>query len=164
MCPDRRPCSRKEGKGKRYYADDTGSIYGTFGNQRSTHRWKNYRRLPNCHSDYPQVDGILVSRLVCSAFHGAPKRGHQCHHLNGNIFDNRPENLIWLSKARHRLYDNRLKALKQRLEIDISVFNRRDFIRFARMSESSFQSMLATFTHVPGDQQIAREMSQHMES
>lgn len=37
-----------------------------------------------------------VNRLVCSAFHGAPDRKSlHARHLNGDSFDNRPENLRW---------------------------------------------------------------------
>ena len=33
---------------------------------------------------------------------------YDCHHLNGITTDNRPENLIWLSKAEHQRFDNAL--------------------------------------------------------
>jgi hypothetical protein len=140
------PCSRKVGKGRQYLADNQGNIFDVFGRQRAWAVWRNYHRKPNCHSHYPQVDNIAVSRLVCSAFHGEPKHGQQCHHLNGNIFDNRPDNLIWLFVSRHHHYDRRLKALKTLIS-NVSIFSRRDFIRFARMSEVSFSAMLAKFSH-----------------
>lgn len=41
----------------------------------------------------------LVARLVASAFLGAPKDGMTVNHKNGDYFDNRPDNLEWVTKA-----------------------------------------------------------------
>lgn len=44
-------------------------------------------------------DGTLRTRdvhpLICEAFHGKRPEGFDCSHINGNKFDNRPENLRW---------------------------------------------------------------------
>ena len=47
-----------------------------------------------------------VHRLICIAFHGKPKVGHTASHLDGDGFNNRPENLIWES-----LSDNNKRKL-----------------------------------------------------
>ncbi len=49
-----------------------------------------------------------VHRLVCLAFHGAPKEGDTASHLDGNRENNRPENLIWesISKNHRRKKDH----------------------------------------------------------
>jgi hypothetical protein len=36
-----------------------------------------------------------VARLICEAFHGLPKEGQVCMHLDENSRNNRPENLAW---------------------------------------------------------------------
>ena len=105
--------------------------------------------------------------LICAAWWGKPRKGQQCHHLNGNILDIRPMNLIWLSKPRHRLYDARLKAIKELLgNQGVLIFSRKDFIRFARMSEANFCALLASFTLDPSesiDSRMSRDMSRHSE-
>ena len=123
-------CSLKEGKGKQYLADDEGHIYSQNGVRRVAHCWKNFQRIPNCHSYYPQVDGCLVSRLVCSAFHGEAAPGQECHHLDGNIRNNRPENLIWLSRDEHKKYDRIQRCLKMAGR-DLSKITRQEFIDMA---------------------------------
>ena len=131
MAGNLRPCSLKEGKGKQYFADEEGNIYSKFGRKRAVHYWKRFRNIPNCHSYYPQVDECLISRLVCSAFHGEAIEGQECHHLNGNKFDNRPENLIWLSRKEHRLFDTVQRALRL-CERDITRMSRDEIISLTR--------------------------------
>ena len=125
-----KPCSLKEGKGKQYLADDDGLIYSKTGSKRSINCWKRFQRIPNCHSYYPQVDGCLVSRLVCSAFHGEAKEGQECHHLDGNIRNNRPENLIWLYPNEHKKYDRIQRCLKM-AKRDLTKITRQQFIDMA---------------------------------
>ena len=101
-------------------------------------------------------------RLICAARWGLPRKGQECHHLNGNKFDNRPMNLIWLSKARHQHYDNRLKALRKLFD-NLAVNERQDFIRWARMSEASFHAMLAGYTKGDPAAIMDYELTHHME-
>ena len=129
-CEKLHPCSLKEGKGKQYFADDDGNIHGKTGNKRAVHYWKRFRSIPNCHSYYPQVDGCLISRLVCSAFHGEAKEGQECHHLDGNIHNNRPENLIWLYPDEHKKYDRIQRCLKM-AKRDLTTITRQQFIDMA---------------------------------
>lgn len=43
-----------------------------------------------------RAENVLVSRLVCEAFHGAPpSKRHQAAHCNGQSLDNRSDNLRW---------------------------------------------------------------------
>jgi hypothetical protein len=51
----------------------------------------------------------IVARLVCDAFHGpAEFDENECHHLNGIGTDDRPENLMWVTKEQHyRLHGGR---------------------------------------------------------
>ena len=56
---------------------------------------------------------ILVSHAVWLAWSGKPiPEGHQMHHLNGIVTDNRLENIICLSRAEHRRYDAVQRALR----------------------------------------------------
>ena len=56
---------------------------------------------------------IYVSHAVWLAWSGKPiPEGHQMHHLNGIVTDNRLENLICLSRAEHRRYDAVQRALR----------------------------------------------------
>ena len=104
-----------------------------------------------------------IHRLICAARWGKPRKGQECHHLNGNKFDNGPDNLIWLYKPRHRIYDARLKELKALFGNGICTFERQDFIRFSRMSEKHFQSMLAKFHREDPAKIMEYELTHHME-
>ena len=44
---------------------------------------------------------VLVSRLVCEAFHGSPRRGMEAAHRDGNTKNNRPSNLRWLTSKQN---------------------------------------------------------------
>ncbi len=56
---------------------------------------------------------IYVSHAVWLAWSGKTiPEGHQMHHLNGIVTDNRLENLICLSRAEHRRYDAVQRALR----------------------------------------------------
>jgi len=52
---------------------------------------------------YRHVNGkrYRVHRLICSAFHGNPPKGHDVDHVNGIKHDNRPENLRWASRSQN---------------------------------------------------------------
>ena len=64
-------------------------------------------------SAFGESKHILVSHAVWLAWSGKPiPEGHQMHHLNGIVTDNRIENLICLSRAEHRRYDAVQRALR----------------------------------------------------
>ncbi len=87
---------------------------------------------------------------------------YQCHHLNGITFDNRASNLIWLSRANHKIYDARQKALREQLG-NLQIFNRSDFDRWHAMSDDGFHDMLAKLEHEDPNDRIKYEMTHHME-
>ena len=153
--------------GNCFYADDQGRILDANDKVKPQH-FSEADRNHRGGSMYPYIRfGKYTKKahnLICAARWGIPRKGQVCHHLNGNKFDNRPDNLIWLSKSRHYHYDARLKALKALVK-NVSIYSRRDFIRFARMSEPSFQSMLAGFHRDPRttDEIMQSDMSHHME-
>ena len=89
-----------------------------------------------------------IHRLICAARWGKPRKGQECHHLNGNKFDNRPDNLIWLAKPRHRIYDARLNEAKQLLGDAVLLFDRKAFINWARLSDKAFHALLAKYHRV----------------
>jgi len=134
--------------GKNYFSNDDGHILNA-NNHVMTFKFSPYDAIGLRGSYHPHLSiggkELNAHRLICAARWGLPRKGQECHHLNGNKFDNRPMNLIWLSKTRHRLYDNRLRALKEILGQGAFLFARKDFIRFARMSDASFAAMLAKY-------------------
>ena len=47
-----------------------------------------------------------VGHLVALAFHGVPPVGHECNHIDGNPWNNEPDNLEWVTRSenfRHAL-------------------------------------------------------------
>lgn len=55
--------------------------------------------------------------LVCTAFHGPrPSPKHQVDHINRNRFDNRPENLRWVTPRENQLNGKRHLEYLKRLE------------------------------------------------
>ena len=118
-------------------------------NQVQYYRTKNFKAKPNVHSNYPRMCNfkgapychLLVaftwigpgtsSRItggVASAEKGIKM---ECHHLNGNICDNRASNLIWLSHEAHLRFD---AALRHGLVL-------------TRDTRSTDEIMLAEMTH-----------------
>ena len=56
------------------------------------------RQYGNCHI------------LIALTWIGPRPDGYECHHRNGDIYDNRASNLIWLSRDDHRRYDAALRT------------------------------------------------------
>ena len=111
--------------------------------------------------------GIYLAHAVALAWIGEQQtdeegRPFQCHHLNGITSDNRASNLIWLSRADHRLYDARQKALRELLG-NLQIFERSDFDRWHAMPEPDFQAMLAKYYRDPSHDPMEYDMTHHME-
>ena len=132
---NKRLCPSSLYPGFTFIADGEGRVYHLNGNYWRPRCKKNFKRQPNCHSSYLIVSAgrksFLVSRIVCAAFHGAPKSGQQCHHLNGYIYDNRPDNLIWLSRKEHLLFDTVQRALRMAGR-DLTKMSREKIISITR--------------------------------
>ena len=100
--------------GRTYFANSNGDILNAEG-KKLTMKYCPAKHVskPNMHGAYPQVNiagrAHIIHRLVCTAFWGKPLPGQECHHLNGNKFDNRPSNLIWLTKPLHLRFDRAVK-------------------------------------------------------
>ena len=95
--------------GKTYYADTDGNIRNAKGHKLKS-MYCDRTHVPSSHGgDYPHFTisnrNYRIHKLVCAAFWGVPKPNQVCHHLDGNKFNNRPDNLIWLDRAEHPAYD-----------------------------------------------------------
>lgn len=99
--------------GKTYYADTDGNILNAKGHKRKV-VFSDRSHVSSSHGgDYPHViiagRNYTVHKLVCTAFWGLPKPNHVCHHLDGNRFNNRPDNLIWVSREEHPSFDRAVR-------------------------------------------------------
>ena len=100
--------------GKTYYADSDGHIRNNKG-KILKFKYSPYDRTgPSTHGgNYYHVSiggkDRNVHLLVCAAFWGMPEPGQVCHHFDGNRFNNRPENLIWLDPKEHPLFDRAVR-------------------------------------------------------
>ena len=141
--------------GHSFVADSEGHVFHSNGDHWKSRCKKNFKRQPNCHSSYLIVSAgrqsFLVSRIVCAAFHGAPEKGQECHHLNGRIYDNRPDNLIWLSRKEHRLFDTVQRVLRKAGR-DLTKMSRNEIISITRQ-----------YRIVDPNKQVDYEMMHHME-
>ena len=100
--------------GKTYYADTDGNILNAKGRKlKPLFSPANRISRPNMHGAYPYVNIAgkypTVHKLVCTAFWGLPKPNQVCHHLDGNKFNNRPDNLIWVSREEHPNFDRAVR-------------------------------------------------------
>ena len=79
---------------KSYQKEILGKGLRTYGGRPTSGQWDGKRFV------YPRrgFGTKKVARLVCEAFHGPPKPGQVCMHLNEDSRDNRPENLRWGSQ------------------------------------------------------------------
>ena len=94
--------------GRTYYATSEGHILNAKGKQLVENfcpAKRNYKRG----SCYPCIriagKDRRIHHLVCATFWGLPQPNQICHHLDGNKFNNRPDNLIWLSREDHPKFD-----------------------------------------------------------
>lgn len=57
---------------------------------------------------------LLVHRVVCATFHGAPPSSkHQVDHINGNKKDNRAANLEWVTASENNTRSNAPRIAKR---------------------------------------------------
>ena len=119
---------------------------------------------------------IFVAHAVYRAWSGQPiPANHQIHHLTGVTTDNCIDNLLCVSIREHRpIADVRQKALKAVVpngNLYLLPYNRLRELQdphifcddtFAR-ELAAVKAEYAKMDHVPGDQQIAREMERHCE-
>ena len=107
------PCPLSLTKGKPYTVDDDGNIYNRRCKRLKPRRWRHFRPSSSCHSQYLFVgDDLLAHRVICAAVYGPPLPGQVCDHLDGNIFNNHPSNLQWVTPAENRRRARILRTLR----------------------------------------------------
>ena len=118
--------------GKTYYANSNGEILNAHG-YKLKHLFSPAMRTHKGGSCYPRVQlgkkNLYVHLLVCAAFWGLPKPGHVCHHLDGDKFNNRPDNLIWVHRELHPKYDRWMRQGQIFRHIDTDLLMEREMSR-----------------------------------
>ena len=60
----------------------------------------------NKNTGYREVASVRIHRIVATAFHGLPPtQNHIVHHIDNNKQNNRPENLMWVTRLENILLD-----------------------------------------------------------
>ena len=84
-----------------YFADEEGNIWsnrwGKMKKLKPHNNGKNKLGINICYNQKRKY--IKVHRLVSEAFHGTA--GEEVHHIDGNTLNNRPENLMPLTREQH---------------------------------------------------------------
>lgn len=71
--------------------------------------WRSHNGISGSH--YPSMRQYGNCHiLIALTWIGPRPEGYECHHRNGDMYDNRASNLIWLSRDDHRRYDAALRA------------------------------------------------------
>ena len=101
--------------GRTYFADEEGNIINLQGRKLKIDFSPAKHNSPYTHGGaYPCVKiagrNPLVHKLVCAAFWGMPAPDQVCHHLDGNKFNNRPDNLVWVHVKDHPAWDRAMRA------------------------------------------------------
>ena len=95
----------------------------------------------HCAKVYIKDYGIMnVYELVKLAFDPIPDRElYEIHHINNNALDNRPENLIYVTKEEHQLIDSEFNKKLKLISSEITKKNKKDIIElFTKNYERSF--------------------------
>jgi len=134
-----------------YYAGDDGNIYSNFG--------KGFKKLKasiQSTGKYYQLSIIKnrtrkhyrVHRLVCEAFHGIPKEGMTCSHLDGNWRNNKPDNLKW------ETYSENLERKKEHGTDDVGYKNSR-----ARIDKCTLDNIRFLLSEGLGPTEIGKRLN-----
>ena len=116
--------------GRTYFVDDEGNIINAKGRKLKP-RLSPFCRTRKKGYGYPQVEiagrDRLIHHLVCTTWWGVPPFGHVCHHLDGNKFNNRPSNLIWVPREAHPFMDRMMRsgAIFQHVEPTVAAAEER---------------------------------------
>lgn len=118
-------------------------------NRFNGHRKQRYHKMSH-------FGNIFLSHAVALAWIGPQPvdengRNFECHHLNGVTLDNRVENVIWLSRKEHRLFDTVQRALRMAGR-DLTKMSREEIISITRK-----------YRLVDPAKRMEYEMTHHME-
>lgn len=90
-----------------YLAGEDGRIYSTIYNKGNGNEPRplafgrgssNYQHV-NLRIETGKYKTTLVHSLICETFHGPRPDGYVCSHLDGNLDNNVPDNLVWETQA-----------------------------------------------------------------
>jgi len=95
-------------KDERYSVRDNGAVLRhprLVNRVRPTDNKWTFGRL-NARTGYLEIASVRIHRIVATAFHGVPPtKEHVAHHIDNNKQNNRPENLMWVTRLEHVLLD-----------------------------------------------------------
>lgn len=95
-------------KNEHYSVRDNGAVFRHTPNNKRTrpidNKWT-FGKL-NQRTGYLEIASVRIHRIVATAFHGIPPtKEHVVHHKDINKQNNRPENLMWVTRLEHVLLD-----------------------------------------------------------
>ena len=109
-----RLCPLDRTHGKPLYCSADGRFFNHKGRElrpsvSRQHTWRSHNGISGSH--YPSMRQYGNCHiLIALTWIGPRPEGYECHHRNGDMYDNRASNLIWLSRDDHRRYDAALRA------------------------------------------------------
>ena len=113
-----RLCPLDRTHGKPLYCSADGRFFNASGRELRPsvlrqRTWRSHNGISGSH--YPSMRQYGNCHiLIALTWIGPRPDGYECHHRNGDMYDNRVSNLIWLSHDDHRRYDAALRAALRR--------------------------------------------------
>ena len=103
---------------KGYTIFEDGTILGKRGNKITAKLHKKYLHV------FIDKQAVPIHRLVATAYVPNPENKKEIHHLDGNRYNNKADNLVWVTRAEHQQYHKDEINVRSKLD-----WNKVDYIR-----------------------------------
>lgn len=70
--------------------------------------------------------------LICTTFNGPRLKGKECNHIDGNKYNNRPENLEWITKEENLNHQRFNKLFRHGENVKWSVLKEKDVLEIRK--------------------------------